>query len=113
MHVAVSGVQVLQLGVPVLIQGVTHISCDPVEESFPDGPRFTRAFPLLFHSLSRMRRSGVVNGRIIRAWFRFLLPREIREMLVFVFADDFRQEAVFFARGGLCPIVRDVFQFGG
>jgi hypothetical protein len=78
-----------------------------------DGPRLTRALPLLFHSLPRMRRSVVVDGRVIWTGFRFLLPREIREMLVFVFADDFCQEAVFFARGGLCPIVRDVFQFGG
>ena len=107
MHIAVGGVQVLQLRVPVLIQGFAHISCNPAEESFPDGPRFTR------HSLSRVRRSGVVDGRIVWAWFRFLLPRKIREVLAFIFADYFRQEAVFFACGGSCPLLRDIFQLGG
>jgi len=111
LHVAVGGVQVLQLGVSVRIQGFAHISCDPVEESFPDGPFFTHALPFLFHLLSRVHRSGVVNGWIIWAWFRFLLPHKIHELLVFILAVYFRQEAVFFARGGSSPIVRDIFQF--
>ena len=104
MYVAVGGVQVLQLGVPVLIQGFAHISCDPVEETFPDGLHFMHV---------RVRRSGVVNGQIIWAWFCFLLPRKICEVLVFIFTDYFRQEAVFFARGGSCPLVLNIFQFGG
>ncbi len=104
MLVAVGGVQVLQLGVPVLIQGFAHNSCDPVEETFPDGLRFMHV---------HVRRSGVVDGQIIWAWFCFLLQSKIREVLVFIFTDYFCQEAVFFARGGSCPIVRDIFQFGG
>ncbi len=58
-HIAVGGVDVLELGVPVFVQGIAQISCKTAEESFPDGPGFTCALPLLFHMFPGMCRGSI------------------------------------------------------
>ncbi len=88
-HVVVGGVDVLELGVPVFVQGVTHISCNTSEESFPDGPGFVCVLPLLFYTFPGMCCGSICNCWIVVAGFCFLEPCQICEMVVFVFADGF------------------------
>jgi hypothetical protein len=88
-HVAVGCVDVLKLGVPVFVQGIAHIRCDNAEESFPDGPGFACALPLLFCMFPGMCRGSICNFWIVVAGFCFLNPCQICEMVVFIFANDF------------------------
>ncbi len=60
-HVVVGCVDVLELQVPVFVQGVAHISCNTAEKSFPDGPCFECALPLLFHTFPGMCRGSICN----------------------------------------------------
>jgi hypothetical protein len=88
-HVAVGCVDVLELGVPVFVQGVAHICYDTTEESFPDGPGFVCALPLLFHTFLGMCHGSICDCRIVVAGFCFLDPCQICELVVFLFANDF------------------------
>jgi hypothetical protein len=110
-HVAVGGVDALELGVPVFVQGIAHISCNTTEESFPDGPGFACELPLLFHTFLGMCCGSICNCWIVGAGFCFLDPCQIHEMVVFVFANDFGLESILLACGLSGPVVCDIVQF--
>ncbi len=73
--VAVGGVDIFELGVPVFVQGLSKICCDFSEETFSDCPCFACTFPFLLHALPGMCRCCVVDiGVICCSGFAFLDP---------------------------------------
>ena len=72
--VAVGGVDALELGVPVFVQGLLEIWCDSSEETFSDCSCFASTFPFLLHALPGMCCCCVVDIGVICSGFAFLDP---------------------------------------
>ena len=103
-HVAVGGVDVIELAVPVF-------GCNTSEESLLYGLDLAGVLPFLFHALPCVCRCGVSYDRIIVARFHFLDLCQVSEMVVLIFANDLSEESVLIAGSRTGPIVRDVVQF--
>ncbi len=101
LHLSVGGEEVLKLWIPVLTQGVAHIGCNAMEESFPDGPLFSVLLLFLFHAFPCLSGCGVIDSWIVWSGLHFLDPHQTHYVFVFILLG-----------WGTGPVIGDVFQFG-
>ena len=67
--VAVGGVAIFELGVELLVDCVTKVGSDSLEETLANVPACLHAFPLFFLAFAHMGGSGVINGGVVAVWF--------------------------------------------
>ncbi len=67
--VGVGGVVMFELGVELLVNRITKVDSDSLEETLANVPACLHMFPLFFLAFAQTGGSGVVNGGILAVWF--------------------------------------------
>ncbi len=113
--VAVGGVAMLKLGVELLVDCVTKVGNDALEETLANVPACLHTFPLFFLVFARMGGSGVIHGGVIAVRFGlFNVCGDAGLMVIFFDALYLGKESVFAA--GRCvasPVIGYALDFAG
>jgi hypothetical protein len=112
---AVGSVAMFELGVELLVDCVTKVGSDSLEETLANVPACLLVFPLFSLAFACMGGSGVVNGAVVAVRFGlFNACGDAGLMVVLVDAQYLGKESVSVA--GCCvaaPVIGDVLNFDG